>query len=605
MRLFILVAVAFMLAAYGFFPGTAASQVALPDRESNKCIVIYMPHESTVEEARKSNLVGELYNVNFDEVTVATTERDLVAALTVCRDVVLAFQTRASDRFSNEFAVKELQPFLQFGGVVVMSASLDVPLDRWLGDGISAQRVGAIQARRHTAWIDGGDWLTVPHNLKHAVERGVTPLGGFSPQSEGWEVMAARLPADDDSENVPYMLRYTYGDGLFVLTSSGMGLGGGNTIFGHGNVGNTAKLIDNLLATVHQDTVKGDVTLHSSDGPLDVFLLIGQSNMAGRAAVESLDTGELHDAYLFNGTSWEPLQNPVNRHSTVIEGDAQSRLGPGYSFARKVTELTGKPIGIVSNARGATAISWWQKGYTGNNDYDLYEEAVARTRLALESNPGAKLVGIIWHQGEGDNSPGSAANYLSRLYKLVEDLRTDLKAPDATLIIGEVGTWSGRGQHVNPVIQKVAERIPNAHWVSSAGLVPLPLRDGSPNLADPHFNTLSQRILGQRFADKALREIYEITPGVVTLYTSNELYRGIEFSGYSASLPVGEYDAEVLEARGIILSNLGSFQVQSGYVLELHSREGSYTARNDHPLPPEMLLEEVVQSISVRPDTGH
>ena len=116
----------------------------------------------------------------------------------------------------------------------------------------------------------------------------------------------------------------------------------------------------------------------------DIFLLIGQSNMAGRGSDRRAGHGRRRRcAVVYGGYGWEPLTNPVNRYSTVIVGDPLSRLGPGYTFARKLAEVTGRRIGIVSNARGGTSVSQWQKGYSGDKDFDLYQQAVNRARAAL------------------------------------------------------------------------------------------------------------------------------------------------------------------------------------------------------------------------------
>jgi hypothetical protein len=334
--------------------------------------------------------------------------------------------------------------------------------------------------------------------------------------------------------------------------------------------------------------------------PEDIFLLIGQSNMVGLAPITQLDQELVSGALLFNGKSWEPLCGVVQRYSTAIPSTSQPRLGPGYTFARKLAEMTGRKIGIVANARGATLIEWWQKGYTGENDYDLYEKAVEQVRLALEAAPNARLVGILWHQGESDNTAGLSPHYANRLQALVEDLRRDLNAPDAFVIAGEVGTWNGKGAYTNPQIHKAAEVIENTYWVSSAGLVPLLRADGTPNMDDPHFNTMSQRVLGERFADKALEVIYGLSPGAAVLYAGNELFTGLYYTGYSATLPVGDYDQVALERRGIDVTKIASLQVAPGYDVILHTAEGSVAVFEDTA-----ALEEIVpgsvHAVSVTP----
>jgi len=296
----------------------------------------------------------------------------------------------------------------------------------------------------------------------------------------------------------------------------------------------------------------------------DIYLLIGQSNMGGRAVIGQLDKEVLQNVYLFNRENhWEKAANlpsGMNRYSTVRRKISMQNLNPAYTFGRKLADYTGRKIGIVCNARGGTTIAEWQKGYSGPNDADMYEEAVARTKAALAASPGARLKGIIWHQGEGDNSKAKAAIYMQQLQQLVADLRAELNAPDVPFIAGEVGTWHGRGQGVNPVIDQIARHIPHSDFVSSEGLT-------SRNLPknDPHFNTLSQRVLGERYADAILRMVYQISPGDVTLFNQ------ANFTGRSIVLRPGKYQAVDLEKRGLLLSELASIKIQKGYKVLLYT----------------------------------
>lgn len=298
---------------------------------------------------------------------------------------------------------------------------------------------------------------------------------------------------------------------------------------------------------------------------MDIFLLIGQSNMAGVAKIGALDTITLEDAYLFNDQNeWEKLKNTdtrgVNRYSTVRSRPIpreNRNLNPGYTFARKLVSYTGKKIGIVSNARGGTRVAWWQKGYTGENDFDLYEQAVERAKAALQAAPGSKIKGILWHQGEGDNSRAASASYLQLLGQLVADLRADLGDPDIPFIAGEVGQWKGRGLGVNPKIRMVKDSIPNADYVTSDGLTSMNLEKN-----DPHFDTYSQRVFGGRYADKAFELIYKGKPLGVTLY--NE----IDFKGYSILLISGDYSSTELEGMGIPVDNIASLTVDHGYSIQ-------------------------------------
>lgn len=320
---------------------------------------------------------------------------------------------------------------------------------------------------------------------------------------------------------------------------------------------------------------------YPANTPADIFLLIGQSNMAGVAHIESLDTLTVGQAFLFNNHgTWEPLKNTAelgtNRYSTVRKPRREGRnLSPGYTFAKKMVAYTGRNIGVVSNARGGTRVSWWQKGYTGENDFDLYEKTLERANAALIATPGAVIKGIIWHQGEGDNSASASALYLQELGRLVKDLRTDLGDSTIFFIAGEVGTWNGRGTHVNPQIRSVKDSIANADFVGSTGLTSMDIKRN-----DPHFDTLSQRALGGRYADRAFHRIYGGELEGATLYSASEFY------GRSVLLVEGDYVPAVLEGLGILVSEIKSIKLDMGYKIEFLNNKGNKSelkgSQDDH-----------------------
>lgn len=307
---------------------------------------------------------------------------------------------------------------------------------------------------------------------------------------------------------------------------------------------------------------------------LDIFLLIGQSNMQGVAPIKSLDTLTLKDVYLFNDKNkWEPARNlpgnGMNRYSTV-KRKPTVLFGPAYTFGRKIAAYTGREIGIVSNARGATRIEWWQKGFNGESgysapsDFDLYEEAVARAKAALAAAPaGSKIKGILWHQGEADYTAERSAKYVDRLKALVKDLRKDLGDPNLPFIAGEVGKWNNRGLTINPLIRDIKSYLPHSDWVSSDGLTSI---DEANN--DPHFDNLSQRVFGGRYADKAAKLMYNIKP------EGAELFSAYNYEGRSVLLSSGTYTAKDLESKGILLTEISSAKVDAGYELILYSQNG-------------------------------
>ena len=229
----------------------------------------------------------------------------------------------------------------------------------------------------------------------------------------------------------------------------------------------------------------------------DLYVCIGQSNMAGRATLtpEVMDT--LQNVYLLNDKgNFEPAVNPLNRYSTVRKDLSMQRLGPAYGFAKEMVRQTKRPVGLVVNARGGSSINSWLKGRKDG----YYEEALSRIRIAMKQ--GGVLKAILWHQGEADCSNPEA--YKQKLISLVKDLREDLDMPDLPVVVGQISQWNWTKREAgtvpfNQMIKKVSSFIPYSDWVSSKGL------GWYKDEKDPHFNTEAQLLLGKRYAKKILK----------------------------------------------------------------------------------------------------
>lgn len=230
------------------------------------------------------------------------------------------------------------------------------------------------------------------------------------------------------------------------------------------------------------------MTSFAYDQNMHLYLLIGQSNMAGRAEIEALDTTALSNVYLLNSADqWEAARNPLNKYSTIRKSLSMQKLGPGYTFAKKLSEaMPGQPIGLIVNARGGTAISEWQRGT------HYYDEAVRRTKKAVESG---QLKAILWHQGESDQS--KADSYMVGLKQMIKDLRKDLGMDSLLFIAGQIGTWRESAAAINQVISRLPETVPHTVYIGAEGLTHL--GDNS------HFDGRSQRILGERYAENVLK----------------------------------------------------------------------------------------------------
>ena len=213
---------------------------------------------------------------------------------------------------------------------------------------------------------------------------------------------------------------------------------------------------------------------------LHVYLLIGQSNMAGRAPFSEEEAKEIPRSYLLNGEDeWEPAKNPLNRYSTIRKGLGMQKLNPGYSFTKKMLEVNPKAtIGLVVNAKGGSKIEEW------GADKKFYKEIIRR---AKEAEKTGTLKGILWHQGE--SNVGREDKYLDQLKDLVKNLRKDLDAPDLPFVAGEISVIEKK---MNGEIGKLPKAIAATGVASSKGLK---------TYDRWHFDAESAKKLGERYAE--------------------------------------------------------------------------------------------------------
>ena len=221
---------------------------------------------------------------------------------------------------------------------------------------------------------------------------------------------------------------------------------------------------------------------------LNIFLLIGQSNMAGRGRLGEVPVLTHPQAFLFRKGGWIPAAEPLHTDKPEIAG-----VGLGMSFAVELIEGAGiAPIGLVPCAVGGTPLRRWMPGA------DLYERAVSVVQSALENGD---LKGILWHQGEGDSgNHNDAASYGERFRDMVRSLRSTLSAEGVPVIAGELGPFLSNHKGcdffglVNQQLWLQEGLIPAYGCVSAKGLA-----DNGDSL---HFNAHALREFGIRYARK-------------------------------------------------------------------------------------------------------
>ena len=223
---------------------------------------------------------------------------------------------------------------------------------------------------------------------------------------------------------------------------------------------------------------------------LHIYLLMGQSNMAGRGKVEDMDRPNNQRILSFNrNKQWIVASEPLHWDKPAIAG-----VGPGLAFAKAMVEKNPEiTIGLVPCAFGGTPLSRWQKGA------DLYEAALERAKAASQFGT---IKGVLWHQCEGDANATSAPTYGARLTRMIGDLRADLGIERLPFVTGELGEFrvNRGGPHagmINEALHAVARDVPMVACTSAKDL-----KDGGDQL---HFDAASQREFGKRYAQEVLK----------------------------------------------------------------------------------------------------
>lgn len=229
----------------------------------------------------------------------------------------------------------------------------------------------------------------------------------------------------------------------------------------------------------------------TKSNPIEIYLLIGQSNMAGRATIEPQDKDSINNVFLFTGNKekpWEKAANPLNKYSTIRKDISMQKLGPGYSFAKEMVKARpDKKIGLVVNAKGGSSIEEW------NPENLYYKEAINQTKKALEYGD---LKGVIWHQGESNSSKYNT--YMLKITELIEALRKDLNIPNLPFVAGQLSPDKTERNDFNKMILELPNKVKNTGVITT---------EETSTIDKTHFDNASQRLLGKRFAEEMLKLI--------------------------------------------------------------------------------------------------
>ena len=235
---------------------------------------------------------------------------------------------------------------------------------------------------------------------------------------------------------------------------------------------------------------------------IDLFLLMGQSNMKGRGVMPEEPKRDPRIVMMhLKDDQWYLARHPLHLtgDAKTFQGHDNAGVGPGLAFAESLATANPKlAIALVPCAVGGSSIKLWQKGAK------LYEEALRRAKLALQTTAPvkARIRGVIWLQGEANANPEELPLHAERLRSMIEALRADLALPELPFIACTIGEMKDEPlltnlKAMNEIQLALSKSVPHTACVDA--------RDLKTHIGDQvHFDTAAQNEIGKRFAEKFL-----------------------------------------------------------------------------------------------------
>ena len=241
------------------------------------------------------------------------------------------------------------------------------------------------------------------------------------------------------------------------------------------------------------------VPFRGSAATARVFLLVGQSNMEGKAQLPLLsyqasqpETAELFRPFVSESGEFVERDDVwirfLDRQGALKAGyGSPNRFGPELGFGWALGDVLEEPVVLIKTAWGGKSLyrdfrppssglpeeavlngllerARQRRPETSMEDIrssfgHFYRESVRTTKETLGSLAdrfpeaeidGYEIEGIVWFQGWNDMiNDGYTAEYTDHMESFIRDLRHDLDAPQAPFVIGQLGVGGVNSEQPN------------------------------------------------------------------------------------------------------------------------------------------------------------
>ena len=259
--------------------------------------------------------------------------------------------------------------------------------------------------------------------------------------------------------------------------------------------------------------------IHLSDEKINVFILAGQSNMAGAANASNLsqtDISELESAqknisFVNNGNQSVPLNVTIPPDWKKKKYKLDSCFGPEIFFGIELSKKhPKKKFLFIKRSKGGTSLygcwnpNWTEEKakYVGElNKPKLFYELLndINRELSKHEKLDYQISGMLWVQGETDSNlkwgPLPSDTYAENLTNLIKTSRSKLKSFEMPFMIMQVGS-----KKIGHAMKQVSKELKNVTFiaqnkdVSSFNYLPR-LEDNT------HYNYFGMKKIGILFSN--------------------------------------------------------------------------------------------------------
>ena len=233
-------------------------------------------------------------------------------------------------------------------------------------------------------------------------------------------------------------------------------------------------------------------------------------------------------------------------HLFILSGQSNmAGLNPNLSFTPMLEQHFGADrVIVVKDAQGGQPIRRWFRdwraadGSKPEGAADLYERLITKVKAAIEGRTLASVT-FVWMQGERDAREQHGEVYAASLQGVIKQVSTDLGRGDVNCVIGRLSDFdmSNRRYPHWTRVREAQTKLADAHaryaWVNTDDLNDGLNQAGEKITNDLHMSVEGYRVMGERFAQAAISLVRQADrPHIVLVMADDHGWGDTGYNGH-------------------------------------------------------------------------